>query len=69
MGKKRTIVKLAPKMNIFQRLIWKFKYNRTPQVQVVRKSGFNWRVFTRNNSRAVWVYRETLKNKKKNEQY
>ena len=64
MGKKHNYVSLAPKMNFFQRLSWKFKYNHTPQVQIVHKSGFTWQVFTRVNSKGTWIYRETLKNKK-----
>lgn len=64
MGKKRNIVSLAPKMNFFQRLIWKFRYNHTPQVMIVHKTGFTWQVFTRVNSKGTWMFRETLKNKK-----
>lgn len=64
MGKKHNYVSLAPKMNFFQRLIWKFRYNHTPQVQIAHKSGFTWQVFTRVNSKGTWIYRETLKNKK-----
>ena len=64
MGKKRNIVSLAPKMNFFQRLIWKFRYNHTPQVMIVHKTGFTWQVVTRGNSKGTWMFRETLKNKK-----
>lgn len=64
MGKKRNIVSLAPKMNFFQRLIWKFRYNHTPQVMIVHKTGFTWQVFTRVNSKGTWIFRETLHNKK-----
>lgn len=65
MEKKHKTATLASKeMNFFQRLIWRFKYNRTPQITLVHKSGFNWDVYTRRNKKAAWEKRETLRNKK-----
>lgn len=64
MGKKHSYTSLAPKMNFFQRLVWQWKYNHSKQVMIVHKSGLNWQVFTRSNSKEEFKLRETLCNKK-----
>ena len=50
-------------MNFFQRIIFRWKYNHTPQITLVRKRAMDYAVLTRKNKRSEWEFRELMKNK------
>lgn len=54
---------LAARMNFFQRIIWRIRYDFSPQVTVVRKRAMDYAVLTRKNKWSEWTFREMMKNK------